>query len=286
MLILDIGCGQKKLPGSVGIDFSEMSDADVVLDLNNDSLPYKDGQVQYIYTSHCLEHLTEAGFMWIMSEMYRVLRHDGKLFISVPYFTNTLNLANPFHNNNICFNEHTFRFFSSDPEVSCLDESEYATPSCPQWGLRYSANSEIGMEFRMEYIDFSYFPEYDSCSDEVKRLSRRTKLDVVDQISYLLVPVKPSPSNVNTAPIETGDPSQYFRTQMSYLDNQLLRVNPKKVTHKNFSKETCKIIENRKNVREIHEGLFGWGEIVLPVYEAIRRYDSAIQEIARFMSHK
>ncbi|MFA0156317.1 hypothetical protein [Vibrio sp. 10N.261.46.A3] len=51
MKILDVGCGQKKLPGSIGIDFSPMSDADIVLNLNEEMLPFDDNEIDYIFIS-------------------------------------------------------------------------------------------------------------------------------------------------------------------------------------------------------------------------------------------
>jgi len=60
-IILDIGCGQKKIEGAIGIDFSPYSVADIVLDLNKEKLPFEDSSVDFIYTSHALEHLSWGG---------------------------------------------------------------------------------------------------------------------------------------------------------------------------------------------------------------------------------
>jgi len=86
MKILDIGCGQKKLDGSIGIDFSPYSMADIVLDLNKEDLPFENDSIDYIYSSHALEHLTLDGFLHIMDEMYRTIKDDGQICITVPYF--------------------------------------------------------------------------------------------------------------------------------------------------------------------------------------------------------
>jgi hypothetical protein len=37
----------------------------------------------------------------VVHEMYRVCKMDGTIFIAVPYFQNTVSLANPFHNNQV-----------------------------------------------------------------------------------------------------------------------------------------------------------------------------------------
>lgn len=157
MITIDIGCGRKKIAGAIGIDFSSMSNADIILDLNHAKLPFEDNSVDFAFSSHALEHLTIDGFLNVLKEVYRILKPTGQFKIVVPYFTTTTNFANPFHNNNICFNEHTFRFFSSDYETEALEKYEYQTPSCPQWGLRYSANSELGIEFRTLKVGFFLF---------------------------------------------------------------------------------------------------------------------------------
>ena len=147
------------MAGFIGIDFSPMSDADIVLNLNVERLPFDDSSIDFAFSSHALEHLTLEGFFNIVSEVYRVLKPGAQFKLVVPYFSTTLNFANPFHNNNICFNEHTFRFFSSDADCDALQKSHWSTPSCPHWGLRYSANSELSVEFRTLGIDFVYFPD-------------------------------------------------------------------------------------------------------------------------------
>jgi len=218
MLVLDIGCGRKKLPGSVGIDFSPMSDADITLNLNAELLPFPDGSVDFIHSSHALEHLTADGFLNVMKECYRVLNPEGQLYLLVPYFTTALNLSNIFHNNQICFNEHTFRFFSSDEHCEALPPEDYAYPSCPQWGLRYSANSELEIEFRTNRIDFIYMPQWRDMSVAEQASARRSKLDVVEQIAYHLSPVKPCPLRPERGPIaDLADPHVFIDNQQIYF---------------------------------------------------------------------
>ena len=94
MIILDIGCGRKKIAGAVGIDFSSMSDADVVINLNHERLPFDESSVDFIYSSHMLEHHSLDGFSHLMKEIYRALKLGAQFKIIVPYFTTIVNLAN------------------------------------------------------------------------------------------------------------------------------------------------------------------------------------------------
>ena len=84
MIILDIGCGKKKLLGSIGIDFSDMTDADIKLDLNTELLPFESSSVDYIYSSHALEHFSTEGFIHIIKEVYRCLKPQGQFYLVVP----------------------------------------------------------------------------------------------------------------------------------------------------------------------------------------------------------
>ncbi len=265
--------GKKKLPGSVGIDFSDMSDADICLDLNTDKLPFDNNPVDYIYSSHCLEHLSTNGFMHVLSEIYRVLNEEGSFFLTVPYFQTSSNFANPFHNNSICFNEHTFRFFSSAKVTNAIKMEDYATPSCPQWGLRYSANSELNIEFDLEYLNYFYFPDYANLSEVEKAKARQSQLNVVDSISYLLKPVKPAPSNTHTAPIETGDPISFIKEQSSYYKEQVNFIQSNEIS----------VDYNYKllDIELLPSGLVVYSGVYLPAYEIISVFNEEIQKLQR-----
>lgn len=219
------------MAGSLGIDFSSMSDADIVLDLNKEKLPFEDNSIDFAFSSHALEHLTVDGFFNVLSEVYRILKPEGQFKLVVPYFTTAANFANPFHNNNICFNEHTFRFFSSDVDTDALPKYQYETPSCPHWGLRYSANSELGIEFRTRKVTFFYFPEYRNVDERTQFEARCSKTNVVEQIVYTLETVKPCPVRPETGPVASGaDPHLHLNVQMDYLKKQVAHLDQKGVS--------------------------------------------------------
>lgn len=275
MLILDIGCGRKKIAGAIGIDFSSMSDADVVIDLNHERLPFDESSVDFIYSSHTLEHLSLDGFFHVMSESYRVLKPGAQFKIVVPYFTTTVNLANPFHNNNICFNEHTFRFFSSEVECEAIPKHEYQTPSCPHWGLRYSANSEIGIEFKTLRIDKFYFPRYAKKNELEKLAACSSKLNVVEQISYSLQAVKPCPIRPETGPVSPADdPYLYVERQLSFLSDQLDYLEGKGIC------SSSEIDRGKLLAGSRRQGdLYYTGKILTPVNFLVFELDDVIQAL-------
>ena len=55
--ILDLGCGNKKRAGAIGLDINPRSMADVVHDLNKLPYPFEDSGFDEIYLDNVLEHL-------------------------------------------------------------------------------------------------------------------------------------------------------------------------------------------------------------------------------------
>lgn len=59
--------------------------ADYVMDLNSGNpLPFKNEQVDNFYCSHTLEHVKPSLTVFVLSEIYRCLKEDGKLRVIVP----------------------------------------------------------------------------------------------------------------------------------------------------------------------------------------------------------
>jgi predicted SAM-dependent methyltransferase len=80
---IDIGCGQFKKPGYIGIDRNALDGVDVVVDFEKDSLPFPDGSVSEVFSSHCLEHLTDP--LRFFREIGRVTQDGAKVEIWTPY---------------------------------------------------------------------------------------------------------------------------------------------------------------------------------------------------------
>lgn len=265
--------------GAIGIDLSPLTGVDIVIDLNNEPLPFDDNSVDFIFSSHALEHLTVEGFFHVMTEAYRVLKPNAQFKIVVPYFTSGLNFAYPFHNNNICFNEHTFRFFSSENDCSAIEKEFFATPSCRQWGLRYSANKEINIEFRTLQINKFYFPKYAHLSIEEKELACASSLNVADQISYSLQAIKPCPARPECAPISPpDDPYLFVENQLSFLNDQILFL---------ASQGISSLPEIDRGKRYLNSAMVGklylTDDILTPVNFFIVELDDSIQSLRRII---
>jgi len=81
-LLLEIGAGNKKGKGDwLTLDMTEQ--CDIFWDLRN-GLPFPDGRVAKIYSSHFLEHLTFREGQAFLDECIRVLKPGGIFSICVP----------------------------------------------------------------------------------------------------------------------------------------------------------------------------------------------------------
>lgn len=115
-VVLDLGCGKNKLPGSIGVDVAPVEGVDVVADLNT-GLPFKDGTVDAIHCSHILEHVDD--FLGLMEEIWRVLRPGGRAYIRFPHASSPFHTwKDPTHRRPLLL--ATFRYFDDATEDGAL----------------------------------------------------------------------------------------------------------------------------------------------------------------------
>lgn len=81
MIKLDIGSGGDKRKGFISVDLYT-SQADVKASMDN--LPYDEGTVDEIYSSHALEHMGKFEVPKVLREWFRVLKPSGTLEVRVP----------------------------------------------------------------------------------------------------------------------------------------------------------------------------------------------------------
>ena len=78
---LNLGSGPVESPNQIfNVD---LFGADINFDLTK-KFPFKDNSIEFIYTSHFLEHLSFNELNNLLSECYRVLKPDSKISIVVP----------------------------------------------------------------------------------------------------------------------------------------------------------------------------------------------------------
>ncbi len=80
---IDIGCGANKKPEYLGVDKTPGPAVDFVINFEADRLPFGDDTVEAIYSSHCIEHLSDPHLL--LSEMLRVGRNGAPVELWLPY---------------------------------------------------------------------------------------------------------------------------------------------------------------------------------------------------------
>lgn len=105
---LDLGCGENKREGFLGVDLYAATDFKV--DLTKFPWPFRDNSVEEVWCSHFFEHIPGLTRIPWMDELYRILINDdgkgpdengivhgGTATIIVPYWSSARSIQDPSH---------------------------------------------------------------------------------------------------------------------------------------------------------------------------------------------
>lgn len=111
---LDVGCGEAKQPGWVGMDLRPLPGVDIVHDVEEIPWPLPDACVLVAMCSHLVEHINphKGGFLRFMDELWRVMRPHGEVAIATPHAMSQGYAQDPTHCNPC--NEATWAYFDPD----------------------------------------------------------------------------------------------------------------------------------------------------------------------------
>jgi len=79
---LNVGCGNKPMPGYVNVDLFKGPIVDEIFE--QDNIPYVDGSISGIHSEHSLEHVTFERVEKTLKEWFRVLCPGGDLLLKMP----------------------------------------------------------------------------------------------------------------------------------------------------------------------------------------------------------
>jgi SAM-dependent methyltransferase len=111
-VILDLGCGNRKKEGSIGIDCNPDSMADVIHDLDRFPYPFGDSTFDVVIADNIMEHLDDI--IGVLRELYRITKPHGELVITVPYFHSKWAYIDPTHRH--FFTSESFSYFDVNHE--------------------------------------------------------------------------------------------------------------------------------------------------------------------------
>ena len=108
--ILDLGCGNKKKAGSIGIDINPDTNADVIHNLNTFPYPFEDSTFDEINADNVIEHLDNV--IAVMEEIHRISTPGAIIIIKVPYFRSRYAFIDPTHKH--YFTTESFTYFNPE----------------------------------------------------------------------------------------------------------------------------------------------------------------------------
>lgn len=117
--ILDIGCGRKKYPGSLGLDMSAAGQADVICDWEK-ILPFRDGSFEQVRLVHIIEEVDNI--FRVLAEVHRVAKPGAHVTIITPHYTDHASYCSPAHRWHL--SSFSLWFFSDKPA-----EYDYYAPA-------------------------------------------------------------------------------------------------------------------------------------------------------------
>lgn len=180
---IELGCGHTKKEGYIGVDL--IPEADIQKDMLEYLTELPENSVDAIRSFHSFEHLTKIDFLKVMKEILRVCKNGAQLEIGVPYFSQSVNIANPYHH--MYFNEHTFRFFcrESDDQHNVIPRNNLIRDY--SFGLWNSANEgELPGYVRIMKIEYVYLDEFKEKNDDEKEFARMHYNNVVLEMNIEL----------------------------------------------------------------------------------------------------
>jgi len=145
-IILDIGCGHRKAPNSIGVDIKRTRGVDIIADVCR--LPFKDESIDEIICSEVLEHVDDL--VKAMEEIHRVLKPGGKVMIKVPHVKSLDAFRDPTHRN--FFTIATMDYFTADSGYNYYSNARF----------KISSRRIIFMERKFRWFEkfFNLRPEF------------------------------------------------------------------------------------------------------------------------------
>lgn len=109
-VIVDLGCGAKKVSGAFGIDIAPLTGVDLLHDLEVVPYPLPESCADAIYLNHVLEHLENP--LAVLEEAWRVAGPHGQVFIRTPHYSSTFAWIDPTHRRT--FSARSFSYFGEN----------------------------------------------------------------------------------------------------------------------------------------------------------------------------
>ena len=184
-LKLNLGCGQRRLPGYVNVD--KFGTPDLTFDLETFPRPWADDSVSEVQLIHVLEHLGQQTdvYLRIIQELYRICQAHSLIHITVPHHR---------HDNFVHAPTHVRAITPSGLEL-------FSRQCNHDWQRQGNANTPLGLylnvDFELVHTNLVgsalWLERYGDQANDVQLLLRESALynNLIEEVSMQWRVVKP-----------------------------------------------------------------------------------------------
>jgi len=104
---LEVGCGDHKRDGYIGMDIIPLECVDIVHDMNDLPWPFEENTIEEIVMDDVIEH--SNNFLGVIEEIYRIGMSGCIVKISVPHYSSDNMYTDPTHTT--FFSSRSFNYF-------------------------------------------------------------------------------------------------------------------------------------------------------------------------------
>ncbi len=97
---LNLGCGNKRKEGFLGVDKYPCEAVDEIADLTQE-LPFEDSSVDEIWMDNIIEHIPDIP--GVMQEIHRICKAGARATIITPHYTSIASWRDPTHIHHLCY---------------------------------------------------------------------------------------------------------------------------------------------------------------------------------------
>ena len=140
--ILDLGSGNTKIKGSIGMDMLNLPNVDVVHDFNIFPYPFEDNYFKKIVCFNSLEHVESV--ISVLKELHRISKNQAIIHIESPHFSSCDYFTDPTHKHP--FTSRSFDYFIKGTQLYDLSYDN---------GITFS-RKKIKITFYNRIINYSF----------------------------------------------------------------------------------------------------------------------------------
>ena len=111
---LNIGCGNKKINGYIGVDKFKCLAADYICDIENEKLPFEENSITSIILDNVIEHFYDIPK--VIDELVRVSQKGTNIKIITPHFSSLSSWIDPTHIHHLSYFSFDHFEKSSNPQ--------------------------------------------------------------------------------------------------------------------------------------------------------------------------